>query len=144
MQDYPVCLQSLRRSAGLILIAVLLASPGAPQGIGGDGVGAAAVAQNWDFHTGFDPAKNGWELPNLGSDFLVETKGKSPGGECYGMARMAQVMFDPSKKDSPGLYEQTRKMEPLKRFAYAVKAQSELQSSALELLNKDAPDHAST
>jgi hypothetical protein len=140
MRNYPVC-----RGACVAILAVLLAwLPGAPRGAGSEPVNSAPAGEKWDVHTGFDPARHGWELPNLGSDYLAETKGQSPGGECYGMARMAQVMFDPTKKDQPGLYDETRKMEPLKRFAYAVKAQHELQSSALELMNKDTPDHAST
>jgi len=47
-------------------------------------------------------------------------------------------MFEPGKKDQPGLYGETRKIEPLKRVFYAVKAQTQLEPRAEDMINSTA------
>src|SRR5262249_39089645 len=52
MRHFPVCLA--------FVVSGLLA---AATGSNADPVAPIQGGEHWDFHTGFDPAKHGWELP---------------------------------------------------------------------------------
>lgn len=88
-------------------------------------------ADGW-VRTGFVPEKHGWAITNLRTAYvegevpiaprLIPDMWLAPFGSCYGMARLAQVAFDASRKDTSGLYQETKRLAPLTRHYYTAYA----------------------
>lgn len=94
--------------------------------------------------TGFRPDRHGWATRNTAYGFTRSTGFETLNGACYGMVRLAQVAFDPNRKNQTGLYADTRKMDGLARQLYAMTAHSVMSNDVQTFLASPRPSQDAT